>query len=159
MQKRVATTKTVFIEIILKPSLNNWNKTIIFLKNSPSLQPFLKRIRLTIRTYNYCEDSSFIPPEAELIKKVKAGLNVLTSSKVVGSKVVEGEITQNSSARDIRDGTIIFNGKIGSIFREKDQAKQVSAGLECGITLKDFADYQKKDIIEVYNAKITERTV
>ena len=72
MQKRVATTKTVFIEIILKPSLNNWNKTIIFLKNSPSLQPFLKRMRLTIRTYNYCEDSSFIPPEAELIKKVKA---------------------------------------------------------------------------------------
>ncbi len=79
--------------------------------------------------------------------------------KVAGSKVVEGEITQNSSARVIRDGTIIFNGKIGSIFREKDQTKQVSAGLECGITLKDFADYQKKDIIEVYNSTITERSI
>ena len=88
----------------------------------------------------------------EIFKVSKVG-------KVAGSKVVEGEITQNSSARVIRDGTIIFNGKIGSIFREKDQTKQVSAGLECGITLKDFADYQKKDIIEVYNSKITERTI
>jgi translation initiation factor IF-2 len=79
--------------------------------------------------------------------------------KVAGSKVLEGEITQDSSVRIIRDGVIIFNGKIGSIFREKNQAKQVSAGLECGITLKDFSDFQKKDIIEVYNSKIMERSV
>ena len=88
----------------------------------------------------------------EIFKVSKVG-------KVAGSKVVEGEITQDSSARVIRDGAIIFNGKIGSIFREKNQTKQVTAGLECGITLKDFADFQKKDIIEVYNSKITERTI
>ncbi len=88
----------------------------------------------------------------EIFKVSKVG-------KVAGSKVVEGEITQDSSARVIRDGTIIFNGKIGSIFREKNQTKQVSAGLECGITLKDFGDFQKKDIIEVYNATVTERTL
>ncbi len=88
----------------------------------------------------------------EIFKVSKVG-------KVAGSKVVEGEITQDSKARVIRDGTIIFNGKIGSIFREKNQTKQVSAGLECGITLKDFADFQKKDIIEVYNATVTERSI
>ncbi len=88
----------------------------------------------------------------EIFKVSKVG-------KVAGSKVVEGEIIQDSSARVIRDGAIIFNGKIGSIFREKNQTKQVSAGLECGITLKDFADFQKKDIIEVYNSTITERTI
>ncbi len=88
----------------------------------------------------------------EIFKVSKVG-------KVAGSKVVDGEITQDSSARVIRDGSIIFNGKIGSIFREKNQTKQVSAGLECGITLKDFADYKKKDIIEVYNSTITERTI
>ena len=88
----------------------------------------------------------------EIFKVSKVG-------KVAGSKVVEGEITQDSSARVIRDGTIIFNGKIGSIFREKNQTKQVSAGLECGITLKDFGDFQKKDIIEVYNSTATERTI
>ena len=77
----------------------------------------------------------------------------------MGSKVLDGEILNDANARVIRDGSIIFNGKISSIFREKNQAKQVSAGLECGITLKDFSDFQKKDIIEVYNATITERTI
>ena len=88
----------------------------------------------------------------EIFKVSKVG-------KVAGSKVVDGEITQDSNARVIRDGAIIFNGKIGSIFREKNQTKQVTAGLECGITLKDYGDFQKKDIIEVYNSTVTERTI
>ena len=79
--------------------------------------------------------------------------------KVAGSKVIEGEILQDSDARVIRDGTIIFKGKIGSIYREKNQAKQVSAGLECGITIKDFNDFQKKDVIEAYNLTVTERRI
>ena len=88
----------------------------------------------------------------EIFKVSKVG-------KVAGSKVTEGEITQDSNARVIRDGAIVFNGKIGSIFREKNQTKQVSAGLECGITLKDFGDFQKNDIIEVYSSTVTERTI
>jgi len=88
----------------------------------------------------------------EIFKVSKVG-------KVAGSKVLEGEISNNANARVIRDGAIIYNGKIGSIFREKNQTKQVGAGLECGITLKDFSDFQKKDIIEAYNSKITERRV
>ena len=88
----------------------------------------------------------------EIFKVSKVG-------KVAGSKVVDGEIIQDSNARIIRDGAIIFSGKIGSIFREKNQAKQVSAGLECGITIKDYGDFQKKDIIEVFNSNITERTI
>ena len=88
----------------------------------------------------------------EIFKVSKVG-------KVAGSKVIDGEISQDSNARIIRDGRIIFNGKIGSIFREKNQAKQVAAGLECGITIKDFNDYQKNDIIEAYNSTITERRV
>ena len=79
--------------------------------------------------------------------------------KVAGSKVVDGEISLESKARLIRDGNIVYKGKIGSIYREKNEAKQVSAGLECGIILKDFADYKKNDIIEVYNVKKTERTI
>ena len=88
----------------------------------------------------------------EIFKVSKVG-------KVAGSKVIEGEISEDSSARVIRDGTIIFNGKIGSLFREKNQVKQVSTGLECGITLKDFSDFQKKDVIEAYNSKTFERSV
>ena len=79
--------------------------------------------------------------------------------KVAGSKVLNGEINQDSNARIIRDGAIVFNGKVGSIFREKNQVKQVNAGLECGISLKDFNDFQIKDIIEVYNSKTIERQI
>ena len=88
----------------------------------------------------------------EIFKVSKVG-------KVAGSKVLEGEISQDASARVIRDGAVIFNGKIGSLFREKNQTKQVSVGLECGITIKNFNDFQQKDIIEVYNSTITERTI
>ena len=81
------------------------------------------------------------------------------TGKVAGSKVTEGEIASGANARVIRDGAIIYTGKISTIFREKDQAKQVSNGQECGITLKDFIDFQKNDIIEAYSTTSTERTV
>ena len=79
--------------------------------------------------------------------------------KVAGSKVLNGEINQDSNARIIRDGTIVYNGKVGSIFREKNQVKQVNAGLECGISVKDFNDFQIKDIIEAYRSKTIERQI
>ncbi len=88
----------------------------------------------------------------EIFKVSKVG-------KVAGSKVIDGEISQDALARVIRDGTIIYNGKISTIFREKNQAKQVSAGLECGISFKDFNDFQKKDIIEAYSSITTERVI
>ena len=88
----------------------------------------------------------------EIFKVSKVG-------KVAGSKVIDGEIAQDALARIIRDGTIIYNGKISTIFREKNQAKQVSAGLECGISFKDFSDFQKKDIIEAYSSTTTERVI
>jgi len=79
--------------------------------------------------------------------------------KVAGSKVIDGEIINNLNARLIRDGNVLYTGSIGSIFREKNAAKQVAAGLECGITLKDFADFKEKDVIEVYKIIETERRI
>ena len=81
------------------------------------------------------------------------------AGKVAGSKVVSGEILSSSSVRIIRDGTVIYTGKIGSIFREKNQVKQVNNGQECGITLKDYMDFQKNDTIEAYNVTSTERSI
>ena len=81
------------------------------------------------------------------------------TGKVAGSKVIEGEVINGSEARLIRDGAIKYTGKISSIFREKNQAKQVSNGQECGITLKDFIDFQKNDIIEAYKSISTERKI
>ena len=79
--------------------------------------------------------------------------------KVAGSKVIDGEIANNLNARLIRDGNVLYTGSIGSIFREKNAAKQVAAGLECSITLKNFADFKEKDVIEVYKIIETERRI
>ena len=81
------------------------------------------------------------------------------AGKVAGSKITEGEITSASDVRVIRDGSIIYTGKISSIFREKNQVKQVSNGQECGITLKDYMDFQKNDTIEAFSVKSTERSI
>ena len=81
------------------------------------------------------------------------------AGKVAGCKITEGEITNSSDVRLIRDGAIIFTGKVGTIFREKDQVKQVNNGQECGITIKDYMDIQKDDTIEAFNVISKERTI
>ena len=81
------------------------------------------------------------------------------AGKVAGSKVTEGEILSNSDVRIIRDGAIIYTGKIGTLFREKNQVKQVSNGQECGITVKDYMDFQKDDTIEAFSLTSKERTI
>ncbi len=91
--------------------------------------------------------------------EVQAIFKVSKIGKVAGSKVIDGEIINNLNARLIRDGNVLYTGSIGSIFREKNAAKQVAAGLECGITLKDFADFKEKDVIEVYKIIETERRI
>jgi len=88
----------------------------------------------------------------EIFKVSKVG-------KVAGSKVIDGEIITKLNARLIRDGNVLYTGSIDSIFREKNAAKQVAAGLECGITLKDFADFKENDVIEVYTITETERRI
>ena len=81
------------------------------------------------------------------------------AGKVAGSKVTEGEITSTSEVRIIRDGSIIYTGKVGTLFREKNQVKQVSNGQECGITVKDYMDFQKNDTIEAFSVTSTERSI
>ncbi|MDC1025385.1 translation initiation factor IF-2 [Candidatus Pelagibacter sp.] len=81
------------------------------------------------------------------------------AGKVAGSKVMEGEITTASDVRIIRDGAIIYTGKVGTLFREKNQVKQVSNGQECGITVKDYMDFQKNDTIESFSVTSTDRMI
>jgi translation initiation factor IF-2 len=81
------------------------------------------------------------------------------AGKVAGSKVTEGEINSTSDVRIIRDGAIIYTGKVSTIFREKNQVKQVSDGQECGIAVKDYMDFQKNDTIEAFSVTSTERSI
>ena len=90
------------------------------------------------------------------IQKVFA---VSKAGKIAGSKVVSGEIKSKSKARIIRDGVVVYTGEITTIFREKNQVKEVSTGLECGISIKDFIDFKEKDVIESYLSEKIQRSI
>ena len=91
--------------------------------------------------------------------EIQQVFKVSNAGKIAGSKVIEGEIKNKSKARIIRDGVVVYTGEITSIFREKNQVKEVKSGLECGIGLKDFIDFKEKDIIEAFEALKIERTI
>ena len=90
------------------------------------------------------------------IKKIFKVSNV---GKIAGSKVLSGEIKSKSKARIIRDGVVVYNGEILSIFREKNQVKEVGAGQECGISIKDFIDFKERDVIESYLSEEISRSI
>ena len=69
---------------------------------------------------------------------------------ICGCMIVDGVIRNNSPIRLLRDGVIVFEGKIASLQREKDQAKEVKKGFECGILLDGYNDVKENDIIEGY---------
>ncbi|MBO4856758.1 MAG: translation initiation factor IF-2 [Bacilli bacterium] len=69
---------------------------------------------------------------------------------ICGCMIVDGVIKNNSPIRLLRDGVIVFEGKIASLQREKDQAKEVKKGFECGILLDGYNDVKENDIIEGY---------
>ena len=107
--------------------------------------------------------SGLLTPDVE--EKVIGSAQILEifkvsgAGKVAGSKITDGEINSTSDVRIIRDGTIIYTGKVSTIFREKNQVKNVNTGQECGITVKDYMDFQKNDIIEAFSVTSTERSI
>ena len=72
---------------------------------------------------------------------------------IAGSYVLNGKISKNDNVRLIRDGKLIYEGKVTSLKRFKEDAKEVNADFECGIGLEKFNDIKLKDIIEFYNFK------
>lgn len=80
----------------------------------------------------------------QLFKFSKVGL-------IAGCHVTTGVVRNNEKARIIRDDVVVYNGAINTLQREKDQVKEVTKGMDCGITLEDCQDYKEGDIIEIYD--------
>ena len=76
---------------------------------------------------------------------------------VAGSYVTDGKITRAASLRLLRDGVVLYDGRIASLRRFKDDAKEVLAGFECGIGIEGFNDIHKGDVIEAYVKEQIER--
>ena len=69
---------------------------------------------------------------------------------IAGSYVTDGVVKKDAKARLIRDGIVIVDTKISTLQREKDQAKEVKKGYECGLTLENYSDIKVGDTLEVY---------
>ncbi len=91
--------------------------------------------------------------------EIKKIFKVSSAGKIAGCKVTDGEIRNKSKARILRDGAMIYDGEIATIFREKNEVKDAKSGMECGISLKDFIDFKERDIIESYIIDKIERKI
>ncbi len=78
---------------------------------------------------------------------------------VAGSMVQDGIITRNAPVRLVRDGTVIYEGKVNSLRRFKDDVREVRAGFDCGIVLENFQDVKEGDIIEAYERREIPRSL
>lgn len=70
--------------------------------------------------------------------------------RIAGSHVMKGVVKRTAKVRVIRDGIVIWDGKIASLRHEKDEARELKAGMDCGISLEGFQDFNPGDILEVY---------
>jgi translation initiation factor IF-2 len=103
--------------------------------------------------------------EPEQVEETLGELEVLELFKasrvgtIAGSRVNEGKIARDSDVRLVRDGTVVWTGKVGSLRRFKDDVSEVEAGQECGVTLDGFADVKVGDILETFTTRQVEKTL
>ena len=83
----------------------------------------------------------------------------LNKGKAAGSYVSDGKMLRTAEARVIRDGQVVFDGKMSTLRRFQDEVSEVKAGLECGIRLADYNDYEEGDIIECYSLEKIKQTL
>jgi translation initiation factor IF-2 len=82
--------------------------------------------------------------------EVRATFRVPRYGLVAGCMVIEGTIRRNARARLVRDGTVVYESRIGSLRRFKDDAREVAAGFECGIGIEGYQDVKEGDMIQAF---------
>ncbi len=82
--------------------------------------------------------------------EVRQTFQVPRIGMIAGSYVLDGRVERGARARVLRDQVVVYDGKVGSLRRFKDDAKEVKAGFECGIGIENFNDIKVNDILEVY---------
>ena len=82
--------------------------------------------------------------------EVRQTIRVPNVGIIAGSYVTDGKVTRNALIRIVRDGIVIFEDKIGSLRRFKDDVREVAQGYECGIGLEKYDDIHVGDVLEAY---------
>jgi translation initiation factor IF-2 len=91
--------------------------------------------------------------------EVKQTFKASRVGTIAGCVVTDGKVTRTANVRLVREGTIVWSGKVGSLRRFKDNVQEVEEGLECGIVLEGFADIKEGDVLEFYEVKQVEQTL
>ena len=105
---------------------------------------------------DYVKDSMsglLVPDKKEILNgkaKIKEIFKVSKIGKIAGCEVIEGKIEKNSNIRLLRDDQIIYEGKLNSLKRFKEETAEVKEGNDCGIVLDNFQDIKQNDILEAY---------
>jgi translation initiation factor IF-2 len=89
--------------------------------------------------------------------EVRATFKASRVGTIAGCLVTDGTIRRGARVRLVRDGTIVYDGRVGSLRRFKDDVREVTSGLECGIVLENFADIKEGDMLEAYETKQVEQ--
>jgi translation initiation factor IF-2 len=107
--------------------------------------------------------SGMLAPEQREVERgtaeVRALFRVPRMGTVAGCMVTRGVITRGSPARLVRDGVIVYTGRVASLRRFKDNVGEVAEGFECGIGLENFQDVHEGDVIEAYEVREVARTL
>ena len=90
--------------------------------------------------------------------QVRAVFRIPKVGSVAGSMVLDGVIKRNSRARLVRNEMVVFEGKVNSLKRFKDDVREVATGYECGIGLENFYDIEEGDVLECYEIEEIKRT-
>ena len=90
--------------------------------------------------------------------EVRAVFKVTGSGVIAGSYVTEGKITRQAGVRLLRGGVVVYEGKIGSLKRFKDDAREVATGYECGISLENYDDMKEGDVVEAFIKELVQRS-
>ena len=82
--------------------------------------------------------------------EVRSVFKVSGVGMVAGCYVTDGKVQRNAQVRLLRDNVVVFEGKLDSLKRFKDDAKEVAAGYECGVGLENYNDVKEGDVIECF---------
>jgi len=85
--------------------------------------------------------------------EIRKLFNIPKAGTIAGSFVTEGKVARKSQVRLVRDSVVVYTGKIGSLRRMKDDASEVAAGYECGLTIENYNDVREGDVIEVFEVE------
>jgi len=91
--------------------------------------------------------------------QVRDTFNIPKIGVVAGAGVVDGKIERGCNIRLLRDGKIVYDGKLSTLKRFKDEVKEVKNGYECGLGLENFNDVRKDDVVEAYIMETRKRTL